>query len=281
MLIRQSDLLCTILIALLSFRPLFSLPGKCDLSIINSGAVYNYNLADPIEGHSHGVLSADGFYKVASNETLLWFQLCDLMLFNHDPPRCFNCKECGGSSKCGTQCNALVSNFKGGYPVCTVIGKASSQTITPIDDKYPKKGVMLKMFSIDSKTNCSLSVSIFCDPNSIHEPNSLSLLGTCNYATSLSHPSGCPEIISGNGSGGWFGTFLIVSICSLGAYLMAGATYRYFGLGIHGVQVIPNLEFWVSLPQRGQSLLGDVFRSLSGRNSGSQGSYAPPPSNYQ
>jgi len=41
-------------------------------------------------------------------------QLCDVLIFNHDPPRCVGCEDCGGPSHCGTSCSALVSeNVRG------------------------------------------------------------------------------------------------------------------------------------------------------------------------
>ncbi|RWW70166.1 hypothetical protein BHE74_00022162 [Ensete ventricosum] len=72
------------------------------------------------------------FYKVTVNESSLWFQLCDQMLFNHDPPRCYDCQDCGGPSRCGTMCSALVANNIGGYFVCTTIRKASNLNVALI-----------------------------------------------------------------------------------------------------------------------------------------------------
>ncbi|KAM7494759.1 hypothetical protein LguiB_029368 [Lonicera macranthoides] len=67
------------------------LSAICDFSLTDYDKLYNYNLASPSPNFPHGVVSEDGFYKVAANGTILWFQLCDLMIFNHDPPACAEC----------------------------------------------------------------------------------------------------------------------------------------------------------------------------------------------
>jgi len=106
--------------------------GSCELSVARGGELYSFALAAPTPAHRHGVLSEDGFYKVAVNDSILWFQLCDEMLFNFDPPMCLNCEGCGGPLRCGTQCSALVSNNIGGYDVCTTLGSLSKSHLSLI-----------------------------------------------------------------------------------------------------------------------------------------------------
>lgn len=198
------------------------------------------------------------------------------MIFNHDAPRCFGCQDCGGSLRCGMECSALVARNIGGYYVCTSIGQASNSNISLIDEKNPQEGVIVKMSAIGSTTKCSLSVSVFCNVNGVQGPNSLDKLGTCDYATVLRHPSGCPTIISVHGRGwGWFVTLITIFLCLFGAYLLAGAVYRYFFLGIRGKEVVPNLDFWSSLPQRAQGLFGSLVRRFRRHPQGSQSSYSP------
>ncbi|XP_077213411.1 autophagy-like protein [Tasmannia lanceolata] len=254
----------------------FSVYAVCELSVMHRDHLYNFSLTQPTLKHPHGVLSEDGFYKVAVNETLLWFQLCDQMLFNHDPPRCFGCEDCGGSLHCGMKCSALVASSNGGYDVCKTIGKTSNLDITLIDKEDPPKGVSVKMSASGSKINCSLSVSVLCDLNGNLAPYSLDKLGTCDYATVLRHPSGCAKIISIRGRGwGWFGTLIIILLCLLGGYLLAGTVYRFVFLGVRGLEVVPNMDFWLSLPQRSKSLLGSLLRRLRSRPRSSQNSYSP------
>lgn len=50
-------------------------------------------------------------------------------------------------------------------------------------------------------------------------------------------------------------------LCLLGGYILIGAVYRYYFLGIHSVEAIPNLEFWIGLPQRIKTVFVPVTRS--------------------
>ncbi|KAK9283878.1 hypothetical protein L1049_012133 [Liquidambar formosana] len=265
-----------LLLTILQLVSFTSVSAVCEFSVIDSNKVYNYSLASPSPQFPHGVLSEDGFYKVAVNETVLWFQLCDRMIFNHDPPRCADCWDCGGPSHCGMDCSALMANNIGGYSVCTTIGRTSSLNIDIIDKKNPHIGVIVKMSSNGTEHNCSLSVSVICDSNNVQGPHSLEKLGTCEYATLVRHPSGCAEIVSVHGRGwGWFGTLITIFLCIFGAYLLAGSVYRIFVLGVRGVDVIPNLGFWMSLPQRTKSLFMSLVRKFRGPSEGYRSSYSP------
>ncbi|XP_031485724.1 uncharacterized protein LOC116254467 isoform X2 [Nymphaea colorata] len=202
------------------------------------------------------------------------YQLCSQMIFNHDQPRCFRCEGCGGSLYCGNKCSALVSINNAGYRVCTSIGQASKSHITLIDERRPKIGVVIKMSSVTEKMNCSLSVSVFCD-QSATVPTSVDHVGGCDYATTMRHPAACADVISGGRSGlGWFGTLITVLICLLGAYLLAGTVYRFLFLGVRGVEVIPNLSFWLRLPQQAQILVCSLVRKFSGQVHLGRGSYS-------
>ncbi|XP_009776956.1 uncharacterized protein LOC107759797 isoform X1 [Nicotiana tabacum] len=261
----------------LIFTAIFrSVNATCQLSFEQNNKLYNYSLTTPIRNFPHGILSEDGFYKVAANGTVLWFQLCDAMIFNHDPPTCIDCKDCGGNSRCGMGCSALVANTVGGYPVCTTLGYSSSTIFELIDKKDPLKGITAKMSYRGPKLNCSLAVSIVCDTNGVQVPRTLELVGTCDYATQIHHPSGCAMIISSHGQGmGWFGTMMIIILCLFGVYLLGGAAYRYFSLGIRGIDIIPNLEFWASLPHTLQSMFLSLVRRFRGPSHGHRSSYSP------
>jgi hypothetical protein len=76
---------------------------------------------------------------------------------------------------------------------------------------------------------------------------------------------------SGNGWG-WLATSFVTILCLLGGYILIGSIYRYYFLGIHSVEAIPNLEFWISLPQTIKSMLLPAAR---GRNRQSRDTYAP------
>ncbi|RCV45237.1 hypothetical protein SETIT_9G437800v2 [Setaria italica] len=246
--------------------------GSCDLSVERGGALYSFALAAPMPAHRHGVLSEDGFYKVAVNDSTLWFQLCDEMLFNFDPPMCLNCEDCGGPLRCGTQCSALVSNNMGGYDVCTTIGSLSKSHISLIDESNPRKGIVVKMFS----PKCSISVSVLCDSSVAQVPDKFVVSGRCDYATTFKHPSGCARSVSASGSGwGWLGTLFITIMSLLGGYILLGAVYRYYFLGLHSVEAIPNLDFWISLPRRIKTMFVPATRSRISYNRDGLGAYAP------
>ncbi|XP_078160292.1 autophagy-like protein [Carex rostrata] len=259
-----------------SLLSLAAAKASCKLGVVHGNTLYNYSLASPSAEFPHGILSEDGFYKVALDGTVLWFQLCSNMIFNHDQPACFGCQDCGGSSRCGMTCSALVSNNIGGYDVCTAVGNASNSQISLIDENNPKKGVLVKMVSSGKTNNCSLSVAILCDSSVVRVPTSFNLSGDCNYATELTHPSGCAITVAVGGKGlGWFGTLLLIVICLLGGYILIGTVYRFFFLGIHSIEAIPNLEFWISLPERMKSLLGSIVRKFTSQSGGTRATYAP------
>nr|ACU20834.1 unknown [Glycine max] len=211
----------------------------CQFSFLDGNTLYNYTLSSPIRNFPHGILSEDGFYKVAVNDTTLWFQLCDGMIFNHDPPICADCWDCGGPKHCGMKCNALVANNVGGYHVCTAIGRGPKIDVDIIDKKNPHTGVIVKMSNSGPKYNCSLAVSVLCNLNGVQGPQALERLGACDYVTELKHPSGCAIIINVHGGGwGWFGTLLIIVLClfccislgwySLPIFLPRDSWYRYY-----------------------------------------------------
>ncbi|CAN0909825.1 hypothetical protein LINGRAHAP2_LOCUS25980 [Linum grandiflorum] len=287
----------------------------CELSHADGRQIFNFGLTSPLPGFPHGILSEDGFYNVANNESVLWFQLCDGMIFNHNPPRCFGCQDCGGTSHCGTGCSALVANNIDGYDVCSSLGSISSTVTEIMDNDNPQTGVTVKISNLDSKDNCSLSVSVICDLAGLKGPSALQKLGTCTYTAILQHPSGCPTVVFVHGRGlGWFSTLIIMlvpltfdnyitsssypaapllkrflstaflltlvagyfSILSVfGAYMIAGAVYRHFFLGINGLDAIPNLDFWVSLPLRIQGYFASLVRRFKGPTETYRSFYSP------
>ncbi|KAI4382880.1 hypothetical protein MLD38_008783 [Melastoma candidum] len=139
----------------------------------------------------------------------------------------------------------------------------------------PHMGVTVQMSSSIQKY-CSLSVSVVCDRNGVQRPNSLQKFGSCDYVTQLRHPSGCAKVVSLNGGGwGWFGIFLIIILFALGSYVIAGAAYRYFVLHVHGIDAIPNLEFWTSLPHRARSLYAHIEQKIRGPSHVERSTYNP------
>ncbi|KAF2319169.1 hypothetical protein GH714_013711 [Hevea brasiliensis] len=170
-----------------------------------------------------------------------------------------------------------------GYDVCTTIGDVSS-TITSIIGKIVlpsnilnknfvpivvmrisriHKGVIVTMSNYvktsSGSENCSLSVSVICDSNGVQGPHSLEKLGTCNYAAVLQHPSGCAVVVSVHGRGwGWFGILVIIILCLFGGYMLVGAVYRYFFLGVRGLDRRSGRSYLLPLgkPQKGVMFSG-------------------------
>lgn len=272
------QLRCFIIVIILQITYSISADNAiCELSYTQQNKLYSYSLASSTASFPHGVLSEDGYYKVSSNGTVVWFQLCNGMIFNHDPPKCFDSLECGGSTRCGVGCSALMSNnVLGGYPVCTTIGRTQSITTDLIDKVTPAKGVVVKMWHQGPLTNCSLSVSVICDLKQVQGPKTLEKVGDCDFATQITHPAGCANVLTTHGNGlGWFSTLIIILLCLFGAYLIAGAAYRYFHLAIRGIDIIPNLEFWASLPHRVQSLFMSLVQRFRGPSERYRSSYSP------
>ncbi|KAL9332643.1 hypothetical protein ACSQ67_002253 [Phaseolus vulgaris] len=163
-----------------------------------------------------------------------------------------------------------------GYHVCTTLGRGPKIDVDIIDKKNPHTGVIVKMSNSGPKFNCSLAVSVLCNLNGVQGPQAMERLGACDYVIELKHPSGCAIIVNVHGGGlGWFGTLLIIVLCLFAAYLLAGIVYRFFFLGIRGVDIIPNLDFWVSLPRRTQSLCASLVRRFKGPSESYRSSYSP------
>ncbi|XP_057989753.1 uncharacterized protein LOC110645527 isoform X2 [Hevea brasiliensis] len=57
------------------FGSLNPVVAVCQLSFVDGHKLFNFSLTSPIPKFPHGVLSEDGFYKVAVNESVLWFQV--------------------------------------------------------------------------------------------------------------------------------------------------------------------------------------------------------------
>ncbi|XP_056687546.1 uncharacterized protein [Spinacia oleracea] len=76
------------------------------------------------------------FYKVAANDTIIWFQLCDGMIFNHDPLRCADCWDCGGSSRCGMGCSALVAQYSTAVTYFENTKDNTKASVILLDDVY-------------------------------------------------------------------------------------------------------------------------------------------------
>ncbi|KAM0043067.1 hypothetical protein Hdeb2414_s0010g00336881 [Helianthus debilis subsp. tardiflorus] len=154
----------------------------------------------------------------------------------------------------------MSSNILGGYSVCTTIGCTQSITTNLIDKKSPSMGVIVEMWHQGPEMNCSLSVS---------GPKTLEKVGNCNFVT------GCAIVLAIKDNNlGWFSTLLIILLFLFGGYLITGAAYRFFYLGIHGIDIIPNLAFWASLPHRVRNSFWSLVRRFRGPSHNYRSSYS-------
>jgi len=249
----------------------------CVWAITTNGKKYSFNLASPIKDHPHGILSEDGFYKVTVKtgaaaelqETTYWFQLCEHMKFNFNPPLCQSCEECGGPDHCGETCSALQASSYPGYSVCTTLGYPGSISYSLIKADKPDYGVRVKMSScnLNLKPNCSLSILVQCDRSGVKEPDKVTKIttGTCDYEAILMHPAGCPSVTSvSKGGWGWFGSLLFMLILGFVVYMAVGVAYRVSVLRVSGLEAIPNLDTWRTLPSKIQLVVEYLISQCMG-----------------
>lgn len=250
---RTVGLIAGFCFALLSQAGIGYAADYCTWETSTSSKKYNFNLLTS-NGHPHGARSEDGFYTVVDKsggtERTYYFQLCEHMRFNYDAPQCDQCELCGGPLHCGETCSALQSTSDGGYAHCTTLGASSNYSYSLLDAAKPETGLIIKMGATGLGKICSFSISIYCDSKSQELPKDVTKGdGSCDYETSFSHSAGCPIVTNlSRGGMGWFTTFVIVLLCLFVLYLAIGIGYRVSVLGVSGLEAIPNLEFWKTLP---------------------------------
>ncbi|KAL0233988.1 hypothetical protein PCE1_002491 [Barthelona sp. PCE] len=97
-------------------------------------------------------------------------------------------------------------------------------------------------------SGASRSSIVFCscsDRTTISEVTEMD----CSFEFRMSSPSCCP-VTSGPGGIGFFGAlFWFLFIASI-IYFVGGSIYKYFSLGARGIEIIPNIDFWRSIPER-------------------------------
>jgi hypothetical protein len=245
----------------------------CEWAAISNKKKYSFNLATPTKAFPHGILSEDGFYKVTAKtsegETNYWFQLCEHMKFNFNPPLCENCEACGGAGHCGETCSAIMSSSYPGYSVCTTLGFPGSIQYSFIDQNKPEQGVRVNMTSCNKKpeSDCSFSVLVQCSHSVVEAPTTVTNKtgGGCDYEAILKHPAGCPVVTNvSNGGWGWFGSLLFLLVLAFVVYMAVGIAYRVTVLGVSGFEAIPNLDTWRALPSKIQLFFEYIISQCMG-----------------
>ena len=187
-----------------------------------------------------------------------------------------------GSAHPSAGCQTSFGNMKSpiGNNAAMSAGLISSNDIelvnnrTVISPKFPPLdwGVTLVFPKLDQQSQ-DLTIAVPCDPSVTTSvgplqnlPNVPYLLPTVmgnsrGYFFALPHAAGCPtedgdggaavDIDDSGGdsgmSAGWI--FIIVFLCVLTVYCIAGVTYKTQKMGLTGIEAVPNIEFWRDVPQ--------------------------------
>jgi len=154
----------------------------------------------------------------------------------------------------GMLANAKMSETSTGIEI--VYTNSNSNDLCLDDSSGMKTLPRVSTFKIDCDKNAASGNVL-----SVKEPP-----GTrCQYFYTMTHKAVC-----GKGAGGLSGgsVFLIIFFCSAAVYLIAGVIFKRFKMGATGAEMIPNVEFWQSLP----GLVMDGFRFVFSKFRG--GGYA-------
>ncbi|CAI0443834.1 unnamed protein product [Linum tenue] len=141
--------------------------GLCDVSYFDGRQIFNFSFTAPIAGFPHGILSEDGYTDFLKSlfHLLQWAVSVSMFLHSLCSTYCFTGYHFTYTR--GSGCSALVANNIGGYEVCSTIGGVSNTSSDIMDKQNPQKGVIVKISSLDTKENCSLSVSVICNSSGL------------------------------------------------------------------------------------------------------------------
>jgi len=88
------------------------------------------------------------------------------------------------------------------------------------------------------------------------------------YPFTLTGSAGCPAMPSGGGGGSGLNggaIFLIIYFVAIAVYLIAGIIYKAFVKGARGLEVIPNIEFWMTVPGLVKDGCIFIYRSIAAK----------------
>ncbi|PAA76741.1 hypothetical protein BOX15_Mlig017316g1, partial [Macrostomum lignano] len=106
------------------------------------------------------------------------------------------------------------------------------------------------------------TVNLVCDKNSAESSVSTQGASGNQLTMDLRSRYACPTATDGSNGGGMSGgdVLLIIFFCLVTVYLLAGILFNRYSRQRSGLQMVPNLEFWMSLP--GLAADGAVFTFL-------------------
>jgi hypothetical protein len=91
-----------------------------------------------------------------------------------------------------------------------------------------------------------MEIDFKCDPNAgIGSPAFSNELPTHHYNFQWVTEFGCPAKGGGLSPGS---IMLIIILCLIVVYVVAGILFNKFKRGLNGIEMIPNVEFWISIP---------------------------------
>jgi len=117
--------------------------------------------------------------------------------------------------------------------------------------KPGKEGEGLTIQYINGDGNRQFEIDLACDPKAgVGAPVFSGESPTLHYNFLWTSAYGCPKNGGGSGGGGLSGgsIFLILLLVLAVVYLVAGVLFNKFKRQASGVELIPNVGFWTSLP---------------------------------
>lgn len=178
-----------------------------------------------------------GDYEIKAEQQSIFFNLCKT---DHADEQCHGKHGSYAIAKKGVKCYNLG-------------GDGQKPEFSLLDEAEPSKGYKAVISGGDRTAICpsgsqrSIEVEMQCDPTrksfefecdhpSCEEPK-------CHYKVKVKSSRACPP-----GADNWGDTFLMGFIGAAVVYLGGGVFYNHKQKGLRGMDAIPNIEFWQSLP---------------------------------
>jgi len=174
----------------------------------------------------------------------------------------YNWNYCANANLVGqTKCSANAPSFFAiGTGPCTGFGTLTDAVWGPIDPLNPEKGLMIsywmpREYCADDITKMGVVINNYCDPEEILPANPYFLKAyeydDCVARIDVKTKYGCPtKPGSGlDGSGLSLGSILLITLLVIVVvYVVGGMAFQYRFREARGVDMVPNLEFWKTIP---------------------------------
>jgi hypothetical protein len=183
----------------------------------------------------------------------IWINIC----------RAVVTQKCGADCAC---CQEWDSRSPSGH---ASLGKFS--TGTWMDPKKPSKdGYGLSIEFVNGDNNRKMELDLTCDPNAgAGKPVYLGESPQLHYNFQFASASACPIEAPKKGISA-SEIILILLIVGVVVYFVAGILIKKFKMGASGIDMIPNVGFWTSLPGLVKDGFMFIINTIRGRGSYSQ-----------